>query len=88
MPDDFLADPRLAHTGLDVEGREVIDDQVLLAVFERFLEIGEGWERDEVDGHDNSDGEATIWELLGFVDRHGRQLLELARRGADADAAA
>jgi hypothetical protein len=76
-------DPRLAHTGRDVDGREIIDDQVLLADFERFLEIGEQWEREAATGTDNSGGFGEIWELLGFIDRHGRQLLELARQGAD-----
>lgn len=74
-------DPRLAHTDWDVEGREIIDDQVLLADFERFLEIGERWENEEEkEATDDSGGE--LWELLGFIDRHGRQLLELAKRGA------
>jgi hypothetical protein len=76
-------DPRLAHAGCDVTGREIIDDQVLLADFERFLEIGE---RSELEGHDGTDDDgeagAELWELLGFIDRHGRQLLELAKRGA------
>jgi hypothetical protein len=38
-------DPRLAHTGVEVAGREVIDDHVLLAFFEHILERGEAYER-------------------------------------------
>jgi hypothetical protein len=87
-----MPDLRLAHTGLNVAGREVIDDQVLLADFERFLEFGEGWEQIPDEDVDTGGmqmiravGEApdVIWELLGFIDRHGRQLLELAKRGAE-----
>ena len=85
MNDD--TDPRLAHTGRDVEGREIIDDRVLLADFERFLEHGEQAERDddeaEPDQEQLDETMAMIWEFMGFIDRHGRQLLELAKRGAD-----
>ena len=79
------ADPRLAHTGREVLGREIIDNQVLLADFERFLEIGEQWERDEEADKETGTGICETWELLGFIDRHGRQLLELARQGAAAE---
>lgn len=72
-------DPRLAQTGKTVIGREIIDDSVLLADFERLLEIGEAMERGEDPMPDHPFG--PTWELCGFVDRHGRQLLELARRG-------
>jgi hypothetical protein len=77
-------DPRLAHTGANVEGREILDDQVLLSDFERFLEIGERWENEEAQDKDSGAGEDVeiVWELMGFIDRHGRQLLELAKRGA------
>jgi hypothetical protein len=82
-------DPRLAHTGRDVVGRELIDDTVLLADFERFLEHGEQAERDDDRAEPTQDQlEATmaaVWEFLGFIDRHGRQLLELAKRGAGID---
>jgi hypothetical protein len=77
------ADPRLAHTGLEVLGRELIDNQVLLSDFERFLEIGEANEQARAGGEDPDDGQdMALWELLGFIDRHGRQLLELAKLGA------
>jgi hypothetical protein len=61
----------------------MIDGQVLLADFERFLEIGEKWEQGKVEGMDSGGGEPEVWELLGFIDRYGRQLLELAKRGAE-----
>jgi hypothetical protein len=80
MNDD--KDGRLANTGRTVVGREVIDDSVLLADFERFLEIGEAMERGEPDPHAD-DGLGVMWELAGFIDRHGRQLLWLARKGAE-----
>ena len=72
-------DPRLAQTGTTVVGREIIDDSVLLADFERLLEIGEAMERGEDPRPDHPFG--PTWELCGLIDRHGRQLLELARRG-------
>ena len=78
-------DPRLVHTGREILGREIIDNQVLLADFERFLEIGEQWERDEEADKETGTGICETWELLGFIDRHGRQLLELARQGAVAE---
>jgi hypothetical protein len=58
---------------------------VLLADFERFLEIGEQWERDDDAGKETGTGICETWELLGFIDRHGRQLLELARQGTAAE---
>ncbi len=54
----------------------MIEDRVLLANFERLLEIGERQENES----ESTFGE--LWELLGFIDRHGRQLLELAKCGA------
>jgi hypothetical protein len=73
-------DPRLANTGVFVVGREIIDDSVLLADLEQILEMGEAMER----GEDPMPGGALgpEWELAGFIDRHGRQLPWLARRGA------
>jgi hypothetical protein len=55
----------------------------LLADFERFLEIGEANEGDADEDPEKS--MAQMWELLGFIDRHGRQLLWLARKGAGLD---
>jgi hypothetical protein len=65
-------DPRLAHTGgVPVLGREIIDDNVLLQDFERLLEMGEAMERGEDVMPD--DLLASVDELLGFFDRHGRR---------------
>jgi hypothetical protein len=65
---------------------EIIDDTVLLADFERFLEHGEQAEQDDDAAEPSREAlnqtMAMVWELTGFIDRHGRQLLELARRGA------
>jgi hypothetical protein len=55
-------DPPLANTGRTVVGREVIDDSVLLADFERFLEIGEAMERGEPDPHAEDDL-GVMWSL-------------------------
>jgi hypothetical protein len=63
----FSDDPRLAHTGAEVEGREIIDDSVLLAGFERFLESGEAREAEDEDAEV---GAAQVWELLGFIEQH------------------
>ena len=80
-------DPRLAHTGVDVEGRQIIDEQPLIAQFERFLEIGESFERAELRGEEEAEFRRyrhpdLFHELLVFIDRHGRQFLELAKQGA------
>jgi len=75
-----MDDPRLANTGVRVLGREIIDDAVLLADFERILEAGEAAER----GEDPFEGKEldSLVTLLRFIDCHGRQLLWLARKGA------
>jgi hypothetical protein len=78
-----MIDRQDPQTGLQVQGREIIDDQVLLADFDRFVEIGERWEQDELEGIDRVEVRPEVWELPGFIDRHGRQLLELAKRGAE-----
>jgi hypothetical protein len=46
-------DVRLAHTGREVLGNEVIDYQVLLADFEPFRKVGEQWDREEDEGVDS-----------------------------------
>ncbi len=73
-------DPRLADTGHFVRGRKIIDDAVLLRDFERILEMGEAHERDDVDPSERAF--SAITSSQGSWDRHGRQLLWLATKGA------
>lgn len=82
---EHQTDPRLAHTGKHVIDREIIDEGVLLSDFERILEVGEALERGE-----DPFGEETIaallepWDMLAkFIDCHGRQLLEMAKKGRE-----
>lgn len=72
-------DPRLADTGHFVVGREIIDETRLVEEFERILELGEAHERGEVEPSECA--LSAIIELTGFIDRHGRQLLWLAKKG-------
>jgi hypothetical protein len=73
-------DPRLADTGHFAVGREIIDATCLVEQYERILELGESCERGEVDPSECDS--SAITELTRFIDRHARQLLWLAKKGA------
>lgn len=61
--------------------REQLPNEVLLADFERLVQVGENPEG----AAKASDRQAvgSILELCRFIDHHGRQLLDLARKGAN-----